>query len=211
MSKTTLFWGLLSLVLPLAAAGAVGIQSASQVQSYFHDLTSLRADFVQTVFDAQSRPVQTSSGRMYMQKPGRFRWDYRQPYAQVIVADGERLWLYDSELEQVSVRRMDAALGATPLALLSGAAPIEEAFRVDSGVTEGDVHWYELRPKDPQAEFKRLRVAFKGEALIGIELEDVFNQRTRLSFRDLERNVDLDPKLFQFTPPPGVDVVGEVK
>ena len=93
----------------------------SPVQRYFQDLQSLRADFIQRVFDERSRVVQSSSGQMLMQKPGKFRWDYRTPAEQIIVADGNRLWAYDVDLAQVTVRKLDKALGSTPLALLSGA------------------------------------------------------------------------------------------
>lgn len=202
---------LLGLLFMLSAMSVFGAQAESPVQRYFRDLNSLRADFVQQVFDEDFRLLQTSSGRMYMQKPGRFRWDYQKPYQQIIVADGSRLWLYDSELEQVTVKRLDTALSSTPLALLSGAAPIQQAFtirRIASG--EDQLQWYELRPKEKQTEFKLLRVAFDKGQLRAIELEDMFNQRTRLDFQHLERNVSIDPALLRFVPPADVDVIGDV-
>lgn len=189
---------------------AAGAASADFVKDYFRSLTSLQADFVQTVFDEKSRAVERSQGQMAMQKPGRFRWDYREPFAQVIVADGERLWLYDKELEQVTVRPLDEALSATPLALLSGAAPLEEAFKVAAVTSRDGLQWFELRPKTEQTEFNVLRIAFRGEALQVLELEDIFNQRTRLEFTQLSRNAEVDPALLHFTPPAGVDVVGEM-
>jgi outer membrane lipoprotein carrier protein len=201
--------GLLSSVL-LVLGNVASAQAESLVQRYFQELHSLRAAFKQQVFDAQSRQLETSSGRMVMQKPGRFRWDYTQPTEQVIVADGKRLWVYDVELEQITVRALDQALSATPLALLSGAAPIEETFVVKDQVSRDGLEWFELQPKEEQAEFKRLRIAFKDRQLRVIELEDALNQRTQLTFTQLERNVAIDPVLFQFTPPPGVDVVGDV-
>ncbi|MFZ1642870.1 MAG: outer membrane lipoprotein chaperone LolA [Candidatus Contendobacter sp.] len=193
----------LGLALPTLAA------TPSPVQRYFEELRSLRANFIQRVFDERGRVMQTSSGRMLMRKPAQFRWDYQTPAEQVIVADGERLWAYDVDLAQVTVRKLDQALSSTPLALLSGAAPIENTFTV-SGVRNRDgLDWYDLTPKQPQPEFRLLRVAFKGDALISLELEDSFGQRTRLDFQKLERNPTLDPALLKFTPPPGVDVVGD--
>lgn len=197
------------IVLSIMAFSTV-MAVESFVERYFGTLKSLQADFVQQVFDADFKLLETSSGQLFMQKPGRFRWNYKEPLEQIIVADGERLWHYDSELEQVTVRRLDAALGSTPLALLSGAAPIEEAFLVRPLTTQGELQWYELRPKDEQGDFKLLRVAFQGETLNTIELEDAFSQRTRLRFRRLERNVQIDPELLRFVPPAGVDVVGDV-
>jgi outer membrane lipoprotein carrier protein len=128
----------------------------------------------------------------------------------LIVADGQRLWLYDKELEQVTVRKLDQALSATPLALLSGAAPLEDAFTINDAGKQDGLHWYELRPKQQQSEFELVRIAFRGDALSSIELEDAFNQRTRLNFAALQRNIPIDAELLQFTPPPGVDVVGDV-
>lgn len=197
------------LMLGLILAGPIQAATPTSVQRYFHDLQSLRADFIQRVFDERARIVQTSSGRMLMRKPGQFRWDYRTPSEQIIVADGERLWTYDVDLEQVTVRRLDRALGSTPLALLSGAAPVEESFKIGGVQRRDGLDWYELTPKEPQPEFQALRVAFKGEILVSLELEDHFGQRTRLDFQNLERNPPLDPALLRFTPPPGVDVVGD--
>ena len=207
MPRLAVVFGLLCLFL---ARATVGVPSDSKVQNYFHDLKSLQADFVQTIFDEKGRTLETSKGQMFMQKPGRFRWDYREPGTQLIVADGQRMWLYDKELQQVTVRLLDKALSATPLALLSGAAPIEEAFTVSSTSTRDGLQWYELRPREEQPEFKLLRVAFNGDTLKIIELEDAFNQRTRLSFERLQRNVNIAPELLRFVPPKGVDVVGDV-
>lgn len=196
---------LLSLLLPLPVWAA----QPAQVQRYFQDLQSLRADFIQRVFDERSQIVQSSSGQMLMQKPGKFRWNYRTPAEQVIVADGDRLWAYDVDLAQVTVRKLDKALSATPLALLSGAAPIEDTFTVGEARNRDGLAWYELTPKQSQPEFRLLRVAFKAELLVTLELEDGFGQRTRLDFQKLERNPALDPALLKFAPPPGVDVVGD--
>ena len=196
---------ILGLMLAMPALAA----APSPVQRYFQSLHALRTDFIQRVFDERGRIMQTSSGRMLMRKPGQFRWDYRTPAEQVIVADGERLWAYDVDLAQVTVRTLDQALGATPLALLSGVAPIEETFTVDGVDHRDGLDWYALTPKQSQPEFRLLRVAFKGDLLVSLELEDSFGQRTRLDFQKLERNPTLDPALLKFTPPAGVDVVGD--
>jgi outer membrane lipoprotein carrier protein len=200
---------LIVLLLGLALATAALTATPSPVQRYFQDLKSLRSDFIQRVFDERGRMMQTSSGRMLMRKPGKFRWDYRTPAEQIIVADGERLWAYDVDLAQVTVRKLDQALSSTPLALLSGAAPIGETFVVGAVQRRDGLDWYELTPRQPQPEFRLLRVAFKGDLLVSLELEDGFGQRTRLDFQKLERNPTLDPALLKFSPPPGVDVVGD--
>ncbi|MCP5159862.1 MAG: outer membrane lipoprotein chaperone LolA [Gammaproteobacteria bacterium] len=204
-------WAIMLLTLVLGGFLILPVPSAAQspVQRYFQDLQSLRADFIQRVFNEQAQIVHTSSGQMLMQKPGKFRWDYQSPAKQVIVADGERLWAYDVELAQVTVRPLDTALGSTPLALLSGVAPIEDTFTVSPVRQQGGLNWYELTPQPLQPEFRLLRVAFKDDVLVSLELEDSFGQRTRLDFQKLERNPVLDPALLKFTPPPGVDVVGD--
>lgn len=181
----------------------------SPVQRYFQDLQSLRADFSQRVYDDRARVMQSASGRMLMQKPGKFRWDYRAPAEQIIVADGVRLWAYDVGLAQVTVRKLDKALSSTPLALLTGEAPLDETFNVSPAHEAEGLTWYDLTPKQAQPEFRLLRVGFKGELLVSLEMEDGFGQRTRLDFQKLERNPPLDPALLKFTPPPGVDVVGD--
>ena len=200
--------GMLSLVLWLPSL--VAAADTTLVQDYFRQLQSLEGDFVQTVFDADAELIQASSGKVYMAKPGRFRWDYQEPFEQLIVADGDRLWLYDKDLEQVTVRPMAEVLSTTPLAVLSGAAPIDETFSISEPVTHGGLAWYELLPTVPDAEFTTLWVGFNesGE-LRTLELVDTFGQRTRLSFDDLDPNASVDPALFRFEPPEGVDVVGD--
>lgn len=199
-----IFW--LSLCLLAPAGGA----EESLVKNYFRELRSLEGAFVQTVFDADAELIQASSGKVYMNKPGRFRWDYLEPFEQVIVADGARLWLYDKDLEQVTVRPMGDVLSATPLAVLSGVAPIDETFSISEPVEHGGLAWYELLPLVEDPEFTTLWVGFNqaGE-LRTLELVDTFGQRTRLSFDDLTPNAPVASSLFEFEPPEGVDVVGD--
>lgn len=193
----------LALVLSLPAA------ADNQVEAYFRDLRSLSAWFVQSVRDEKGDVIQVSSGKMYMQKPRKFRWDYAEPYVQTIVADGKRVWLYDKDLEQVTVRAMDEALSSVPLAVLSGAGPIAQSFVIKAGANRAGVRWYELTPRKQESEFSLLRLAFAGEQLVTIELEDALRQTTQLSLENVQRNVDLAAGLFVFEPPQGVDVVGD--
>lgn len=201
-------WLIVSLSLLLSALSVTWAATAP-VQRYFQELRALRADFVQEIYDEQGRLIRRSSGRMLMQQPGKFRWDYQKPSPQIVVADGQRLWSYDQDLEQVSVRPLDQALSATPLSLLSGTAPLDASFTIGPGQVRDGLTWYELQPKQSQPEFRLLRVAFRGEVLASLELEDGFGQRTRLDLDHLERNPSLDPALLRFTPPAGVDVVGD--
>lgn len=198
-----------SCVFLCLTVGWAGAAAESEIERFFRELNGLSASFTQTVMDENGQVEQVSHGQMAMQKPGRFRWDYHDPYRQLIVADGERLWLYDKDLEQVTVQRIDEALTETPLALLSGVAPIEEKFEVRQSHDLGTVRWYELQPKSGDSEFKLLKVAFDQGRLVSFELENALKQVTRLSLQNVRVNPDLDPQRFQFTPPPGVDVVGD--
>lgn len=185
------------------------ILAETEVERYFGEMTALRAEFAQTVYDEQGRRLEQSSGTMYMQRPLRFRWDYRSPHQQLIVADGERLWLYDKGLEQVTVQPMDETLGATPLALLSGDRPLAEVFGIRQLPTSGRLQWYQLRPHEAEStDVSALRLAFADGELQVLEIEDVFQRRTRLALADVERDPMLDEDVFRFDPPAGVDVVG---
>jgi outer membrane lipoprotein carrier protein len=193
---------LLGLLLPLAAGAADG------PSEYFNDLQALRADFSQTVYDERGEVLEQAAGRMYMQRPGRLRWDYRSPYRQQVVADGTRVWLYDEGLEQVTVQPLNEVLSATPLALLSGNDPLESVFDIESLSARGQLTWYRLQPLQPQAELNTLRLGFAQGNLQVLEMEDGLRRRTRIALANVERNPDLDPMLFRFEPPPGVDVIG---
>jgi len=134
---------------------------------------------------------------------------YAKPVDQLIVGDGERVWIYDRDLEQVTVRRLSKALGSTPAALLAGAAEVEAAFDLrDAGVRDG-LEWLEARPKEREAGFERILIGFGPEGLRAMELADHFGHTTLLRFTNVQRNPKLDPAQFRFVPPPGADVLGE--
>lgn len=198
---------LLALLLWLVPAAAA--QVPPRLQRFLDEVQTLRADFRQTVLDEQGERLQSSSGTMYLQRPDRFRWEYREPYPQLIVADGRRVWIYDRDLEQVTVRSLGEAVGSSPAQLLSSGRPLQESFRIeDQGEREG-LAWIALEPRDADATFSRVRLGFDGGHLTAMELRDNFGQLTRVRFSAVETNLTLDPGLFEFTPPPGVDVIGD--
>jgi outer membrane lipoprotein carrier protein len=168
-----------------------------------------RAEFEQKVYDRERRLTQESRGTFSFQRPGRFRWATDQPYEQLIVGDGERVWIYDPDLKQVTVRSMGRALGATPAALLAGSAQAEQAFELaDVGRIAG-LDWMEARPRDKDAGFERIRLGFGPAGIESMELHDHFGQTTLLRFSNITRNPPLEPGAFRFVPPKGVDVLGE--
>jgi outer membrane lipoprotein carrier protein len=179
------------------------------VRRYFTELTSLVAGFHQKVVDADNILQQVSDGQMWIQRPGKFRWDYETPYRQQIVSDGKRLWSYDEDLAQVTVQPIDKVLSATPAMLLSGLQPIEEVFDMMAvPAAEGLLH-VRLQPKSDDSNINEIHLYFVNEALTRIQALDGFGNTTTFDFTGLLRNTDLEVRLFQFEPPPGVDVVGE--
>jgi outer membrane lipoprotein carrier protein len=177
--------------------------------AFFNGLLTMQADFDQQVLDGNRQLLQSSRGHMWIMRPGRFRWDYETPYKQQLVADGERLWSYDEDLEQVTVQPASEVLTSTPAMLLSGGdQPLELLFDIEDTSATAAERQVTLIPKSDDSNVTRLHVHFAGELLTRIDAEDSFGNTTQFSFTRLERNPQLDEKLFSFTPPPGADVVG---
>jgi outer membrane lipoprotein carrier protein len=193
------------LLAPLLAFAS----GTERFREFIRGTQSARADFEQKVYDRERRLTQEARGTFSFQRPGRFRWATAQPYEQLIVGDGERVWIYDPDLRQVTVRSMGRALGATPAALLAGAADAERAFELaDVGRIAG-LEWMEARPRDKDAGFERIRLGFGAAGIESMELHDHFGQTTLLRFSNFARNPPLDAGAFRFVPPKGVDVLGE--
>lgn len=199
-----------ALVLAALLAPALALaEPMERFREFVRGVQSARADFEQKVYDRERRLVQDSRGSFAFQRPGRFRWSTAQPYEQLIVGDGERVWIYDPDLKQVTVRSMGRALGATPAALLAGSAEVERAFEFSAGGQADGLEWLEARPRDKDAGFERMRLGFGAAGLEAMELHDHFGQTTRLRFQKLQRNPPLAADAFRFVPPKGVDVLGE--
>jgi outer membrane lipoprotein carrier protein len=194
----------------LAAAPAQTAQAGQQkVESFLQGLDGLQAQFKQTLTDRNGQPTEEASGTLAISRPDRFRWDYREPYSQVIVADGARIWIYDSDLEQVTVRKLGETLSATPAMLLSGRSNLSDNFSVKQTSREGPVEWIRMEPRRDDTDFKWVRLGFEGAVLKYMQLADKLGQTTSLEFSKVERNPPLDPSLFTFTVPPGADVIGD--
>ena len=204
MRAAWLLAGLLSL-LP-APAAAAGVE---RFREYLRSTQTAQADFEQQVYDRDKKLVQRSRGSFTLQRPGRFRWSYAQPYAQLIVGDGRRVWIYDEDLNQVTVRAMAKALGSTPAALLAGAADVERAFELSDAGTRDGLEWVEAKPREREAGFERIRLGLGTVGVQAMELTDHFGQTTLLRFTNIARNPRVDPDAFRFIPPKGADVLGE--
>lgn len=212
MTTLLLRRGMLVGLLLLAAHAANGADDAvARVAAYLGALETLSAEFVQVVRDRDGQIIDRSSGTLSLARPDRFRWDYRDPHEQTIVADGRKLWLYDADLEQVTVRALEAGLGATPAMLLSGAGKVGDAFDSAGIERDGAWTWARLEPKQGGSDFEQVSLGFDGAGeLVAMELRDKLGQSTQVDFSHARRNVALDASLFRFAPPPGVDVIGRV-
>jgi outer membrane lipoprotein carrier protein len=197
-------WFLMALWL----AGAAHADAVQALRDFTSQAQSGRATFTQVVTAADSAKKKTSSGSFEFARPNRFRFVYTKPYEQTIVGDGQKVWLYDVDLQQVSVRSMDQALGATPAALLAG-AQLDKDFELTAQPSAQGLDWVQATPraKSESVGFQSLRVGFKGKDLAALELVDSFGQRSLLTFSDLTINVALAAEVFRFTPPAGVEVL----
>ena len=188
----------------------VPASSLERFSEFIGDTLTARGEFEQKIFDGNHRLLQESRGVLAFSRPGKFRWSYVKPYAQLIVGDGSKVWIYDEDLKQVTVKKLDQALGSTPAALLAGNNEAMRAFRLsDKGTVDG-VEWLEALPRDKEGSFERIRMGFDPSGLKVMELVDSLGQTTVLRFNSLERNPSLSPSLFRFSPPKGADVIGDV-
>ncbi|MDH3319604.1 MAG: outer membrane lipoprotein chaperone LolA [Betaproteobacteria bacterium] len=197
------------LALLLLAPVAAQASALERFQEFLRGTQSARATFEQKVYDRERRLVQASTGTFSFLRPGRFRWRYAQPYEQLIVGDGERVWIHDPDLNQVTVRPMARALGSTPAALLAGSADVERAFEFAEGGSADGLEWLEAKPRGEDSGFERIRLGLDGGGVQAMELTDHFGQTTVLRFGALERNASLAPSDFRFVPPKGADVLGQ--
>ncbi len=190
----------------LSSAHAGGVD---RLEQFMKQTQSARGEFEQRIVNRDRKVVQQSSGALAFQRPGKFRWSYAKPYEQLIVGDGARVWIYDRDLNQVTVRKLDQALGATPAALLAGSNDALNAFVLRDDGTRDGLEWVEAKPRDKESTFEVIRMGFGAQGLERMELTDSFGQTTLLRFNGLQSNPKLDGGLFTFTPPQGADVVGD--
>ena len=202
ISGIVLLW---SLSVSPAHAGI----AMDRLLAFFKEVQSLQGDFTQTTFDQHNQIREQAQGSFAIQRPGKFHWDYQAPYHQLIAANGKKVWLYDSELEQVTVKKLDEAVGNAPAQLLSSGDSLESSFTISEIGAVDDLEWVELTPREKNASFEQIRLGFDEHDLRTMELIDNFGHTTRLAFSHLRRNPRLAATFFEFTQPPGVDVIGE--
>ena len=190
------------------ADAAASAAAAADVEKYLSGLATWSADFTQTIDDSSGKTLRSAAGRLYLQRPGKFRWDYTQPSEQLVLADGKQIWFYDKDLAQANVREMDATLASTPASLLSGGGAVSSQFDITALPSAGGLQWFQLIPKHADTDFQLVRIGFNKGELDSMFLADKLGQVTKLNFTHPVRNAKFPPDLFSFTPPPGVDVIG---
>ncbi len=196
---------LLMLACVATSAQADGVDA---LKRFVQDVKSARASFSQVVTSPDGAKKKSASGTFEFQRPNNFRFDYTKPFEQTIVADGRKVWLYDADLNQVTVRNYDQALGATPAALLAGNS-IERDFTLTAQPDEGGLQWVLATPRSKEGNLRTLRLGWRGNDLAALDIVDGFGQRSRLDFNRVETNAAISPQRFQYTPPAGADVLNQ--
>ena len=187
-------------------AGAARADGVDTLRAFIRDVNTGRAQFTQTVTSPDGAKKKTSSGSFEFARPNRFRFAYAKPFEQLIVADGQKVWIYDADLNQASSRKFSSALGATPAALLAGGS-LDKDFDLVAQPAKDGLEWVQANPKLKEGAFKSLRVGFRGKGLAAVEIVDAFDQRSLLQFSQFAAGVSFKADAFAFTPPAGADVI----
>jgi outer membrane lipoprotein carrier protein len=195
----------------LFAASSISSAATPAALARFTDgLQGLDGRFVQRVFDGEGTMTEETKGKVALSAPRLFRWEYEQPTPQLIVADGDHIWVYDQDLEQVQVRKQSLEEHQSPLAALIDPQELARQFHVKELPSAEGLDWIELKPRGDDAAFESCRLGFRGDELARMTMADALGQRTEMSFDGWQRNPRFAPDVFAFSPPPGVDVVGEM-
>jgi outer membrane lipoprotein carrier protein len=200
------------VLLGLLVSNSVLADGVSALKEFYRNTNSMRASFHQEVKDGQGKLVQAVEGNMQLDRPNKFRWDYNKPYEQQIISDGKEVFLLDTELEQVTIRTLNQAIGLSPAALLAGGEGVEKNFdlkNIKRPEREADVEWVRATPKHEDGGFERIFIGFKDGELRYMEMVDSFKHLTNIAFKKIERNPTLAVETFLFKVPDGVDVVGD--
>ena len=212
INKVIRVWLILITILSPALVLAAD-SGTEKLIAFVQTVETFKANFKQTVTDQRGQLIEQARGQFVLERPGKFRWDYEQPYPQHIIADGERVWFYDVDLEQVTVKSQQEALEDTPATLLSGKALPQDKYVLTDIPSKDGFLWVELVPKDKESNFQTVTLAFdpKGGTLRQMIMKDSFDQSTRLIFSLTKENIKLSPDEFVFVPPKGVDIVGDIE
>lgn len=207
MKKT--YWLIAFLFVFNSLVVSADDEPVKQLKTFLASAKSITVNFKQTLINEAGDPFQTSYGQFYLQRPGKFRWDYTKPFKQQIVSTSGKVTFYDVDLEQVTVKKLDESVGSTPALLLSGDVPLEDNYNIEQQGSEGSMIWVKLVPKPQDSTFKYVLIGLEKGILAGMQLNDNFGQVTRIYFSNLKLNQSIDKNLFEFHAPEGVDVFSE--
>ncbi|CCE25127.1 MULTISPECIES: outer membrane lipoprotein chaperone LolA [Methylotuvimicrobium] len=204
-------YGIMSLLMAVAVMQGAHADDKpiEQLRDFLKTAHSLTADFRQVAIDESGRARKASEGVFYLRRPGKFRWNYLKPFTQEIISNAGKVWFYDEDLEQVTIKKMDQSLGSTPALLLSGDIDLEDNFILEGQGSDEDMTWIKLLPKNEDSGFKYILIGLDKGKLGGMELSDNFGQLTRIYFSNLKINTPIDDGVFDFIPPAGADVFEE--
>ncbi|HQV87560.1 MAG: outer membrane lipoprotein chaperone LolA [Nitrosomonas sp.] len=201
---------LLLLLLASLMPALTEAAATESLKNFIKETRTVRANFSQTLYDKNARTLQESKGTMLFERPEKFRWTYEKPYEQLIVGDGIQVWFYDQDLNQVTIRQFNIAIGSSPAALLAGSSTIEDNFVLNELGLQNEIEWLEAIPKSKESAFEFIQMGFSPDGMLRImALRDSFGQTTLLTFSDLEKNPKLPIELFKFTPPANADVISD--
>lgn len=209
MSKARFIVVVVSVFVIFSQSTRAGEVPVKQLKTFLSATRSLSADFKQVLINEAGHPIQTSYGVFYLQRPGKFRWNYEKPFLQEIVATTGKVWFYDTDLQQVTIKKLDESVGSTPALLLSGEISLDDNFTMQEQGVNGDIQWVKLLPKKEESSFKYVLIGLQKGILAGMELSDNFGQLTRIYFSKVLVNPPLKSTLFEFEAPKGVDVFAE--
>ncbi|MCB1986225.1 MAG: outer membrane lipoprotein chaperone LolA [Burkholderiales bacterium] len=210
INRTVCFFNFYLAALLLAMPVFACASAIDNLKSFIQETQTVRANFSQTLLDKNARSIQKSSGTLEFERPDKFRWIYQKPYEQSIIGDGKQVWFYDHDLNQVTVRQFNIAIGSSPAALLAGNIAIEDNFELNNLGPQDDIEWMEAIPKSKDSAFEFIQLGFSLNGdLQYMALRDNFGQTTYLTFSNLIKNPSLPEGFFKFMPPDGVDVIGE--
>jgi outer membrane lipoprotein carrier protein len=198
---------LLLLLLQISPAHAEQ-KPIAQLKTFLATTKTLTANFKQVLYDEVGKPKQTTYGVFNLSRPGKFRWDYQKPFIQEIVSNSGKVWFYDADLEQVTIKKLDKSMGSTPALLLTGDVAIEKEFTMEKQGSEEGMQWIKLLPKNAESNFKYVLLGLNEKGILeGMELSDNFGQLTRIYFSQVKINPPIKAEQFSFTIPKGVDVL----
>jgi len=185
------------------------VKEVNRLERFLQSLSTFQAAFEQELIGEDGEVIEKSTGVVYIKRPGKFHWHYREPYSQYLISDGKSLWIYDEDLEQVTIRDITGTMENTPAAILGGEVDIEKHYAVVDAKDTGKLDWLKLVPRDNESQYESVRLGFRQDRVAALVLFDSFGQETRISFLDARYNPELNDSLFEFVPPEDVDVIDD--